>query len=399
MPLPSVDHLAGSPAQSPQLGPASAGLPRPHASPAGPARLEVHPLHQPLAAIQVARGAAASAVVLYHAAHHTEDVLGTVPFHGFAQWGHAAVDFFFVLSGFIIQHVHGADVGRRDRIQRFVSRRFFRVYPIFWVALVVFALRNVFARSYRAPSVQEFFVDALLLRHQSEPIVDVQWSLSLEILFYGAFALLIVHQRLGQLVLGLWGAAILGCTMGLIPDPSLPMLQLATSAYGLQFFMGMGVARLVACKLQAPGRTLALAGTLAFGLAATLEVRGVLNGYGTAARWFYGASSVPLIWGLVEWERSRKEALQPPRWLLSLGACSYSVYLFHILGIGILGKAAQFLDVASYRNPAWPPWLLGALLGLALFAAGLGLSWAVGHYFELRLLRWMRSSSLRTRTG
>ena len=59
-----------------------------------------------LTSIEAARGIAAVMVVFYHAARHLKADYNVMPWEGIAQFGHAGVDFFFVLSGFIIFFVH-----------------------------------------------------------------------------------------------------------------------------------------------------------------------------------------------------------------------------------------------------------------------------------------------------
>ena len=53
------------------------------------------------------------------------------------QFGHAGVDLFFVISGFVILFVHWEDIGRPQRISRYAGRRLTRILPIYWVALAL----------------------------------------------------------------------------------------------------------------------------------------------------------------------------------------------------------------------------------------------------------------------
>jgi exopolysaccharide production protein ExoZ len=76
-----------------------------------------------LEGVEAARGVAALLVVLYHAALHVEgDVPGSAVLWGLPHFGHAGVDFFFVLSGFIISFVHRRDLGRPDRLGHYLER-------------------------------------------------------------------------------------------------------------------------------------------------------------------------------------------------------------------------------------------------------------------------------------
>src|SRR5580692_2096905 len=92
-----------------------------------------------LLGIQLARGAAAVLVVLYHAGRGLAlpQYLGHVPLGGLFNFGHAGIDFFFVLSGFIIFTVHHGDIGRPSALPRYVWRRLARIYPIYWVVTAI----------------------------------------------------------------------------------------------------------------------------------------------------------------------------------------------------------------------------------------------------------------------
>ena len=90
-----------------------------------------------LFAIEASRGVAASAVVFYHAARHLHFAYGVPKFMDIFQFGHAGVDLFFVISGFIILFVHYDEIGHPERAPRYLWRRFSRIMPIYWVALAV----------------------------------------------------------------------------------------------------------------------------------------------------------------------------------------------------------------------------------------------------------------------
>jgi peptidoglycan/LPS O-acetylase OafA/YrhL len=85
------------------------------------------------------RGIAAWAVVLHHFREFGGGHLPT-----FAQFicdhGYLAVDLFFVMSGYIMMHVHGTDFARIGRVAttNFFSRRFARIYPLHLLVLLAY---------------------------------------------------------------------------------------------------------------------------------------------------------------------------------------------------------------------------------------------------------------------
>src|SRR5216683_3883717 len=64
------------------------------------------------------------------------------------SWGFAGVDFFFVLSGFILLYVHYGQIGRPEKLRSYFIRRFSRIYPSYWAVMVflipaAFVLRSL----------------------------------------------------------------------------------------------------------------------------------------------------------------------------------------------------------------------------------------------------------------
>ena len=83
--------------------------------------------------LQVFRGLAALGVVAHHAVLSTESFVGTLP-EPLALWlgmGFLGVDFFFVLSGFIIMYAHMDDARTSAALKRYAFKRLSRIYPAY----------------------------------------------------------------------------------------------------------------------------------------------------------------------------------------------------------------------------------------------------------------------------
>ena len=187
-----------------------------------------------LPGIEAARGIAAILVVFYHAARHLKLATGAMPFDGIAQLGHAGVDFFFVLSGFIIFFVNRKDIGSPTGLARYAERRFTRIYPLFWFALSVWLALALLSRSGPALTPGGVLLWASLLPSSGE--VGVAWTLQHEILFYLIFSVAILHRRIGIAVFGVWFALIGACSVfGYAPEGSALLLKLV-SPFNLEFF-------------------------------------------------------------------------------------------------------------------------------------------------------------------
>jgi len=101
--------------------------------------------------VEAGRGFAAVLVVLFHVTKYyfaTPKYWAGSALNGLFLFGHAGVEFFFVLSGFIMVWVHRQDVGKPSRVGAFAWKRFQRIYPFFWLILAVTVLV-----AWRAPSL------------------------------------------------------------------------------------------------------------------------------------------------------------------------------------------------------------------------------------------------------
>lgn len=96
------------------------------------------PLKTPkLNSLQAYRGIAAVLVLLLHASK-----VGYLKFNyaflGYKfAFGYSGVDFFFVLSGFIIMQMHHQDLGQPARWRAYAIKRIIRVFPIYWLVMLI----------------------------------------------------------------------------------------------------------------------------------------------------------------------------------------------------------------------------------------------------------------------
>ena len=127
---------------------------------------------------------------------------------GLPHFGHAGVDFFFVLSGFIITFVHRTDIGKPKRLGHYLERRFTRVFPFYWLVLIFSLLATWLLHRAQFPAVREILANLLLLPQTEDKIVGGAWTLVYEIMFYFVFAIAICNRRIGAAVLCVWAALV-----------------------------------------------------------------------------------------------------------------------------------------------------------------------------------------------
>jgi exopolysaccharide production protein ExoZ len=200
------------------------------------------PDHGRRSGIEAARGAAALLVVLYHGGRHLREDIGYVPLAGVFNFGHAGVDFFFVLSGFIILLVHHGDLGQPVRLGRYAWRRAARIYPLYWIATAATLLAVALQGKLATLSIA-FLGQSFLLWPQSvEPLLGVAWTLEYELLFYSIVAIAIVNLRCGIVAVLAWGIGIVAAAIWAVE--SFP-LRFVLADYNFDFFLGMSAAALL----------------------------------------------------------------------------------------------------------------------------------------------------------
>jgi peptidoglycan/LPS O-acetylase OafA/YrhL len=325
------------------------------------------------------RGLAALSVFILHAIDMAApgampERLTDSPLH--VLWdGTAAVDLFFVLSGFVLALPY---VGSRPRSMSYLSfaiRRVFRLYPAYWacVALALLFRTYLYAPAGMvglSPWIQKFWATPLtlgdLVRHalmigpsfDTAKIDPVLWSLVTEMRMSLMFPLFLLAMR----GVRSWRGGVLSLAAALAISLGAPRLGIHTFTYLPMFIGGAVVAALRSSLLPWAARLRPVA---AFALAALAlflyDIRFSLFGL----RFDYYASDlvmalgsallVLLVAGRAGW--GQRLCSRP---IAFLGRVSYSFYLIHLPILMLL---------ASYLDPLVHSMALCALVGLPLSLA------------------------------
>jgi exopolysaccharide production protein ExoZ len=319
--------------------------------------------------LEAGRGVAALLVVLYHCWIHCREAYGDFGLGHLVAFGHAGVDFFFVLSGFIIFEAHRDDIGNSKRLSHYIERRVTRIYPVYWIILALTLLAASMS-SKAFPTAYHIVTSFFLVPTRQDPVMVDAWTLQHEMLFYTVFALIILNRRLGIAVFALWLALIVVARLVPIQSDSGFLLKLSSS-FNFEFFLGMGAAWF-GRWWKAPAPVLfVIAGVAAFLALGAAEDAALVANSSLLLHLGYGTAAMLAVIGLVALERDY--GLAAPRPMVVLGGASYSLYLVHVLAIGAIWQI-----VLKFRlEGAVPVWVVYSVLIVGAVVTGVVFNYLV----------------------
>lgn len=298
-----------------------------------------------LTEIEALRSLAALMIIVYHLALlpklRMPDYLSSVIKHlGLG------VPLFYALSGFVLALGYLGKLENGTQVKKFYIRRYFRIAPLFYVAMLVWIIASKLKWNTFVASYHDVVINALLLfglvpgKHES--IVWAGWSVGVEILFYVLFpivSMMVRSIRSGILALGI---AIL------VSSSFYGAMETAnTGSYGymniithLPTFLAGILAYLLWQRFEFARNVRRGATLFALVVAASLAVICFPSVYGILA----SAEGVRLdlyVWSLIFMALILSLCFWPNRLLVNkatagLGRISFSMYLWHPLIIVLL---------------------------------------------------------------
>jgi peptidoglycan/LPS O-acetylase OafA/YrhL len=333
-----------------------------------------------LAFLDVARCVAALLVFVEHAidmlVYHYQ---GSGPHVGVL--GKIGVVLFFIISGFIIPQ----SLQEGGSNLRFWIRRFFRLYPAYWLTVGVTAV-YVHVKDLDLYQPSDFLINLTMLQgfFSCPHVLGVFWTLHLELIFYIACSCLHAMGLLRDHAVFVMSWAIACCAVGaaaiiMLGERNFPVSSMRLVLMGT--IVGLSAQMYCSGRFSLRGLTL-----IAGGLLASLLV------IWSAGRLQVPDEATPALLGetAIVWVSAylcfftllsiRHLRMPPP--LTYLGRISYSIYLLHIFTISIF---------KLWPEPMW-------LRVLASVAASFAVSAASYHLIEkpgIRLGRWVERLLLR----
>lgn len=310
--------------------------------------------------LQLLRGLAATLVAAFHLheAAINEGHLDTL-FVWFSQ-GHFGVDLFFVISGFII---YVTAKNRNQTLKEFLFLRFMRIFPPYWVILTLYIAAAIgaflaFGDASKLPTL-DVLVTSYLLLPAPDHVINIAWTLVIELLFYVVFALSFLRfgERAFFIAMIIWvSVSQIYVQMALLHHPTLDILLHRAV---MEFLFGAAVGHLFLKGISA-GRFLALG----VGILLTLCYLGnISTQWGLGREIVAGIPAALVIYGAanIDMRLGTKTLL----W----GESSYVLYLLHILVYSLIGRAVEvFLSINPYHSDIWMVFMLALVTCLSYYS-------------------------------
>lgn len=299
--------------------------------------------------LQCGRFVAAMVVVIHHAALSTNAFVDRIPAGAMTvlDHGYLGVDFFFVLSGFII---HFTMQQNPKPAGRFAYDRITRIMLPYWPVGIALALALTFLPGLSQGGRSWGWLSTLtLFPTEYKTSLNPAWSLQHEMVFYLLYAVLFYIRQI-KVGLAAWALAI--CAFMLLGAPTSPVMKLVFAPINLEFISGIIAAHVfmrddrVSCPLSISA---AVALLVAFGLTGE-----------RSDSWLFGLAIACLVPMLCNMERDGLIKIAPS--LVWGGGASYSIYLVHDPVISACSRLLQ----ATQLN--WPI----ALIISTAMGAGVG---------------------------
>jgi peptidoglycan/LPS O-acetylase OafA/YrhL len=284
-------------------------------------------------ALDSLRGLCALLVALFH-----YPLEGKISNSAFVENSYLFVDFFFVLSGFVIAYTSEARL-QAGQLGTFLQRRALRLYPLHLATLAFFVLAAVVAGQFNADeqhSALAVLSNITLTQgwgfHHSLTWNNPAWSASVEWALYLSFAVLVSVRAplvtLLALALALAGMAVL---FFLAPADAAMTYDFGIFRGISGFFVGVLLTRVPAIRLGIVAEVLVLL------LAVTFVTVGELLPLAPLA-------FAPAVYVLARSDGAISRALNTPP-LVALGTWSFGIYMIHAAVIAVLRTLARPLGL------------------------------------------------------
>jgi exopolysaccharide production protein ExoZ len=227
------------------------------------------------------------------------------------------VDFFFIVTGFMIYYLYHRHVGVPGKTTEFLLKRLIRIYPLYWVfTLLAIAVSFVYPSMDGAYSLN-LIIRSIFLLH-THPILASTWSLSHVMLFYFIFTAYMSKPKVVKPIVLFWIAASL-----LIGLKIIPFYSFFTNFSNIEILSGCLIAHLTLKYTFKKSSLLVGLGLLGF---LAVWINNAYHFIGIPDPIFYWLFAMIFMLGISEKDKKNRKV---PKVLSFLGDASYSIYIAH----------------------------------------------------------------------
>jgi len=330
--------------------------------------------------LQVLRGVAAIMVVFHHSIgslkyyHHIN-----YPFLNFiGSVGKFGVDFFFVLSGFIISFSATEKYGTPNGIKNYFLNRIIRIYvpylPIGIAMFLIYKLLPGYSNSDRSISL----LTSLTLLPDGKPALSVAWTLTFEVFFYLFFCISFVSKKTWNYFLLFWSAVIIYFNYIEIFPSNLQnsFFKIFLSTYNLEFILGYILACLINSKIKIKEAILWF-GLMIFSALFIMLKLNDRSYFNFDINLIFVCASFIIIYLAIRYnQKLNKNAL-----VMIIGNATYSIYLVH--------NPLQMAVIRLIPNINTKISIVISLLLVVTLSIGIGFLYSL--YFEKKLITVFRN--------
>nr|WP_281374373.1 acyltransferase [Halobacillus locisalis] len=268
--------------------------------------------------IQIARAIAIIFVLIGHANVVFLDEWG----YDWLQMGSwertGGVDFFFIITGFMIYYMYHGQAGEKGKVSKFLMKRTIRIFPLYWLFTTVALLAALFL-----PFAAQEMTDGQIWRSffllPGEPILASAWSLTYIFAFYLLFSAYLYLPKVFLPLIFIWSILTL-----LAAIPGVVFLQPFWFSISIVEILSGSVVAYVTLRFTIPKPDW----LLVIGLAGFIGVW-VNNNYGfidLSPVLFYWIFAILVVTAIAEKDKKDRKVPAP---LSFLGDASYSIYIAH----------------------------------------------------------------------
>ena len=328
-----------------------------------------------LDSVQILRGFAALSVMLFHFRWNINlsyPDLGDKLF----GWGAIGVDVFFIISGFVITLSAKKLTPGLSAAGVFLKHRARRILPAYFIILLITFLLSGAMSTFHYPDKVSNLISAITFspidaNHAPFYVDDsgfygIRWTLNYEVLFYLVMAVCLISKYRWLLLFGVFSLSLIVFPMLAGQSPTLGVsgyqfnsayLNLMTNPIIWQFLVGVGFGLIYPYTKNANSQLRLGILVIAIVVTGYFVLFTPSLGHGlTMSGWYLSILFIAVV--------LNDEAITKytPRFFVTLGEISFSLYLIHTLMNGGIGKRFEDIGVAD----GIPRFALSCVVSIAL---------------------------------